>query len=310
MRVVLADGVSTTDGPVEVRGQLIDVGRLEPGDARAGREPRADAPPAPGALDTERWPRPGEELFLRLTRVSEAQPTPTSAASIRALAIEPWRFEGQTVTITGNFRGRNLFGDLPDAPGRSRYDFVLRGAEGAVWVTGLRPRGRGFELDVNRRVDSGRWVEVTGTVGRDRGLVLVEGTAIAIVEPPEITEAVEEPEAPAVPLTPVEVVFSSPTEGEIEVPRNGPIRIQFSRGLDEATLPGNIRVSYVGAAPPANAAPPGFMLSYDGGTRAVEIRFEEAMAPFRTVRVEVLEGLKGFDGAPVTPFTLTFSSGG
>jgi hypothetical protein len=28
------------------------------------------------------------------------------------------------------------------------------------------------------------------------------------------------------------------------------------------------------------------------------------------VRVEVLEGLKAFDGAPVTPFALTFTVGG
>ena len=37
--------------------------------------------------------------------------------------------------MLGNFRGRNLFGDLPGAPGASPYDFVIRGAEGAVWVT-------------------------------------------------------------------------------------------------------------------------------------------------------------------------------
>ena len=89
--------------------------------------------------------------------------TAVFGGSVRSIAIEPWKCDGQTVTITGNFRGRNLFGDLPGAPGKSRYDFVLRGTEGALWVTDLRPRGQGFELDVNRRVDTDRWIEVTGT---------------------------------------------------------------------------------------------------------------------------------------------------
>ena len=131
---------------------------------------------------------------------------------MRALALEPWRFDGQTVTVIGNFRGRNLFGDLPDAPGKSRYDFVLRGAEGAVWVTGLRPRGRGFDLDVDRRVDTNRWLEVTGTVVHDRGLVRIEGTRIAAATRTD-RSARRWPRraAPAAPPPPLEVVFFSPT---------------------------------------------------------------------------------------------------
>ncbi len=307
MRAVLNGGVSGTEGPVEVRGQMIDVGRLEPGDPRAARDVRTGGDPALPA-DAERWPRPGDELFLRLSRITEAQPSPSS---VRALALEPWKYDGQKITVTGNFRGKNLFGDLPGAPAKSRYDFVLRSAEAAIWVTGLRPRGRGFDLDVDRRVDSGRWVEVTGTVAVSRGLVLVEASAIALAEPPESPEVVEEPDPPAV-LLPVEVVFSSPTEGETGVSPNAAIRIQFSRGLDEASLPGHIRVSYVGGpvAPQATAAEPAYTLSYDAATRAVELRLPEPMPLFRTIRVEVLEGLEGFDGAPVTPWTLTFSVGG
>ena len=52
---------------------------------------------------------------------------------------------------------RNLFGDQPSAPGKSRYDFVLRSADAAVWVTDLRPRGRGF-----RSVGRGAWIPADG----------------------------------------------------------------------------------------------------------------------------------------------------
>src|SRR4029453_5741074 len=120
-----------------------------------------------GAKDPERWPQPGEDLILSVTGVSGAQLATTP--SVRGLALQPWRFDGQTVTVVGEFRGRNLFGDLPNSPGKSRYDFVLRSADAAIWVTDLRPRGRGFELSVDARVDTGRWLQVTGTVFQERG---------------------------------------------------------------------------------------------------------------------------------------------
>src|SRR5688572_8410558 len=78
MRVVLNDGVRSDDGAVEVRGQLIDVGRLEPGDPRVG--------PLREGRDAERWPRPGEELFLQIGRVSEAALATTP--NVRSLALE------------------------------------------------------------------------------------------------------------------------------------------------------------------------------------------------------------------------------
>ena len=129
---VLLNSARTASGAVEVRGQLLDVGRLEPGDPRLAAYD--------GARDSERWPRPGEDLVLIATGITEAQLFTTP--SVRGLALQPWRFEGQEVTVVGQFRGRNLFGDLPSAPGKSRYDFVLRSADAAVWVTDLRPRDR------------------------------------------------------------------------------------------------------------------------------------------------------------------------
>ncbi len=258
MQVMLND-VAMVDGPVEVRAQLIDVGRLTPSDPRLGRY---DNKP-----DPDHWPTPGEELILNVTSVVKAQSD--SMPTIRSLALEPWRFDGQSVTVTGQFGGRNLFGDLPASPAKSKYDFVLKGAEGAVWVTGLRPKGKGFDLNVDARVDTSHWLQVTG---------------------------------------PGEVVFSSPTEGETGVSPTAPIRVQFSRGIDPATLSGNLRISYVGGAavsPDATAV----AWSYDAATRAVTARFSKPPEPFRTMKVEVVEGVKTFDGAPVKPWSVTFSVG-
>ena len=87
--------------------------------------------------------------------------------------------------MTGNFRGRNLFGDLPGAPGKSKYDFVLRGTEGAVWVNNLRPRGQGFELDINRQSGYDRWLEVTGTVVREKASGLRKATRMSLAKAPQ-----------------------------------------------------------------------------------------------------------------------------
>ena len=299
IRVMMNDA-RTRSGLVEVRGLLFDLGRLDPTDPRlttyAGK-------PSP-----EDWPRPGEEFLLSVTGVTEAQYA--TAPSIRALALEPWRFSGQKVTLVGEFRGRNLFGDLPSAPGKSRYDFVLRSADAAIWVTDLRPRGRGFDLSVDARVDTGRWLEVSGTVSEERGLVTLTGTAVATTDAPDIGPAEDEAPAPALPPEPGEVVFSSPTDGEVDVPAAGTVRVQFSRGLDPASLPDRIRVSYVGDPAADPVAGPEFTHAYDAATRAIEIRFARPLQSFRTVRIELLEGVRTFDGAPVQPWALTFSAGG
>lgn len=297
---VFLKGATLKDGPVEVRGEMIDVGRLEPDDPRVSTLGEGGTPVAPA----DHWPRAGEVLVLVVTSVTDAQPftTPT----IRALSLEPWKFDGQMVTVVGNFHGRNLFGDVGGAPGKSRYDFVLRGSEGAVWVTDMRPRGKGFDLDIDRRVDTDKWLKVTGTVSRERGLVLIRATELALAtEPEQEHEPAEDTAAPPPPpLVPAEVVFSTPTADDTDVPAGTTVRIQFSRGLKESTIDGHLLATYSGSTMPLD-----FKTTYDGATRSVEMKFAAPLKAFSTVRVQTTDGLKAFDGAPVTPWTLTFSVG-
>jgi hypothetical protein len=244
-----------------------------------------------------------------VTNVSPAQMA--VSPSVRALALQPWRFDGQKITIVGQFRGRNLFGDLPSAPGKSRWDFVLRSADAAVWVTDLQPRGRGFVLSVDARVDTGRWLQVSGTVALTRGLTTIGGTTLTEAEAPEAAPPAEEEAAPPPPpAEPGEVIFSSPTEGEIDVPAGGRVRFQFSRGVDPASLTGRIRVAYVGGPAGADVLAPEFTFAYDAGPRAVEVRFTRPLEAFRTISIELLDGIRTFDGAQVRPWTLTFTVGG
>jgi hypothetical protein len=137
IRVQLSQNVTASSGVVEVRGQLIDVGRLESGDPRAGNF-------AEGRESTS-WPRPGEELVLQVSAVAPSQPM--VMPTLRALALEPWNLR-QTVTVTGNFRGRNLFGDLPDAPGKGVTTSSCAAAKARC---GSPARGRAVRVRLRRR---------------------------------------------------------------------------------------------------------------------------------------------------------------
>jgi hypothetical protein len=297
---------SVPDDLAEVRGEFWDLGRMNADDPRlAGYDLRTTF-----QIDPEgSWPRAGQVTALMATAVAPS-PLPL-APSVRSLVLFPTRYIDQKVTVTGQFSGRNLLGDLPDAPARSRYDFVLRTADAAIWVINLRPRGRDFELALDARIDTGRWVEVSGTVQFARGLVLLDGTAgsIRLTKPPTETTADTPIRVPAAP--PPEVVFSAPIEAETDVPSSTNVRIQFSRDISAATFKGKITVLYVEAAGRPNEPDPPieFTTQYLPGTRVLEVRFRQPLLPFRTVQLELGEGILGSDQQALKPWTLRFETG-
>jgi hypothetical protein len=292
-----------TEGPAEVRGQFWDVGRMTPDDPRFSG---FDIKPFVEALYAGRWPGPGQMLVIGSASV--AAPASFPAPTVRTVALDPGRYGGERVTIVGQFRGRNLYGDLPKAPGISRWDFVLRSAGAAVWVTNLRPKGRGFDLDPMAKVDTGRWLEVSGVVRQKSGLVWIEAAVIAKAEPSEQVVQTAQPALP--PGAPPEVRFSVPSEGETDVSPATTVRIQTTRDLDEATLKDRVRVSYV---EPPSAAQPAVPIqhteTWDAGNRVLTIKLAAPLERFRTVKVELLEGIKGTDSQPLKPWTLTFTTG-
>ena len=92
------------------------------------------------------------------------------------------------------------------------------------------------------------------------------------------------------------------------------VRIQVSRDIDPATLKGHVRVAYLESqtrergelvTPTAE-----FTAQYNAANRVIEIRFTKPLERFRTVRVELIEGILGTDQQPLKPWTLTFDTGG
>jgi hypothetical protein len=289
----------------ELRGVFWDIGRLEPTDTRFSN---VNFQPILEAASNSQWP-PRDRVFMILGASAVESPLPEDP-SLRALALAPERYIGKGVTVIGRFRGANLFADLPHGAGtKGRWDFVLQSADAAIWVSGVRPRGRGFDLDVNARVDTGHWLKVAGTLRRDGALPWIEATSISEATAP--TEAVVEVVVPPPPQPVPEVVFSTPTADETDADRAGPIRIQFSRDMDGKTFTGRVKLSYTGPAPAGAPAPPPFTVRYLDGNRALEIKLSAPLDRFRQVTVDLAEGiLSNVDNQPLAPYTLKFTTGG
>ena len=49
--------------------------------------------------------------------------------------------------------------------------------------------------------------------------------------------------------------------------------------------------------------------TYDIGSHAIVLKLSKPLETFRTVKLELLDGVKTFDGAPIKPWSITFSIG-
>jgi len=307
---LIFSGPSPIDGPVELRASFWDIGRMQREDPRIvtlGLDRLI-----PNGLQTVNWPRPGEVVALAVTDAMSVKPG-DGVPTLREIALDPSSYAGKRIRITGQFRGKNLYGDVPQGPGLSQWDFVLRAADSAVWVTGLRPRGKGFNLNPGARVDTGNWLEATGIVKEGKGLVWIEAAQLALTKP---TLEIRNAETPIIPQMgpPPEVIFSDPGEDEIDVSLKAPVRVQFSRDMNPDTFNGHVRWSFtavdavnVGATTPREA-PRTPRFKYDKARRSLEIALDGA-TPYRDVLVEFVDGIAATDGATLKPWALTFTFG-
>ncbi|MEO5894633.1 MAG: Ig-like domain-containing protein [Vicinamibacterales bacterium] len=301
--VLLKDRVPGGKG--EIRGEFWDLGRIEQGDSRFSGH---DFAQLLEATTRGRWPR-RDEVYI-IIGAALLPSSPAAAPSLRAIALRPDEYEGREVKVVGRFKGRNLYADLPQALGKTKWDFVLQSAEGALWVTGVRPKGKGFDLDPVARVDTGRWLEVTGVVSIIGSTPYITASALQLATAPQTLVEVPVPEQPRMPAP--EVIFSAPVPDDRDVEVGVRVRIQFSRDIDPRTIEGHIRVSYIASPTGEASAPPlpAFTMTYNDVAHAIEIRFAQPLPRFQQVKVELLEGIIALDRQAVKPWTLTFTTGG
>ncbi len=304
--IVIFRGSPATDRAVEIRGAFVDVGRFAPDDSRVTAfelKAAMDAVLGAGA----QWPA-RETFFAIVAATTTPAEDMTATPSMRTLAMFPEKFDGKPITLRGRFRGRNLAGDLPSWPRQTEYDFVLQAADGAAWVTGTRPRGKGFDLDTQARRDLGRWLEVTGTATLANGLPMIRATAITQSTPQDDAAAGADVPAPPPPIAPPAISFSIPANDETAVATDSIVRIQFSRDMKSESFDGRVKVTAVvnGTTTPT----PAMTLTYRPGTLSVELTFAGALPRFATVTIDFQEGITAPDGTLLPPTKLTFYTGG
>jgi hypothetical protein len=110
--------------------------------------------------------------------------SPTGLLAIEDLVGRPASLAKETVRVRGQFRGKNLFGDLAPA-GAPADGWVIKDGDSAVWVSGRRPKGSGWSLDPESRSDTTRWVEVVGKIETKDGVTLLKAAQVALVPPPK-----------------------------------------------------------------------------------------------------------------------------
>jgi len=242
--------------------------------------------------------------FIEFNGPPEDRKGPLKAPEVRLerLLSPPGRHDGQLITVVGKFRGRNLYGDLPAKSERRSADWVIKDDVYAVWVTGRKPKGSGWDLDSSLKRDTGKWIKVIGTPETTGGVTYLKAERVELTTPPTANaEAQPPPPPPERPKVPPVVVFTLPLDGDREVPSDSRFVVQFSKDMDESSFEGHVLVRYKGPRLPGDREFDGVRLSYDGGRRALTVDPGDVLRTGRHLEVVLLPGILDIDGLTLEP---------
>jgi Bacterial Ig-like domain len=220
------------------------------------------------------------------------------------LVGRPGKYEGKVVRVAGQFRGENLFGDLPTKSRRKGSDWVIKDDVYAVWVTGRKPKGAGFSLDASLKRDTGKWMDVVGRVASVGQVVYIQASSVALGTAPRdavVAQATPTPPPPEKPKVPPVVVFSLPLDGDREVPRAIRFQVQFNKDMNEESFQDRVVLRYAGRPQPGDREFTAVRLTYDGGHRALVVDPGDVLRPGRVVELLLLPGIVDMEGMPLEP---------
>jgi hypothetical protein len=228
----------------------------------------------------------------------------SAAVTLEDLVMKPAQHDGKTVTVKGQFRGGNLYGDLPSASRQRSSDWVLKDDVFAVWVSGKKAKGEGWTLDPDLKRDTGKWLQVTGRVRADGGVVTIQATDVVLSKPPSTdgqgpAQAQAPPPPPPRPQKPPVVVFSLPLDGERDVPPDGVFQVQFSKDMNEESFKDRVVFRYAGRPQPGDNALDAKRVTYDLGRRTLQVDPGDLLRPGRVVELLLLPGIVDLDGLPL-----------
>ena len=224
-----------------------------------------------------------------------AQSDVLAATSGGARPLEAGLGSTRDVDVIGQFRASNLFGDVPPRSRRSggREHWVLRDGDVSAWVTGSRPRGDGWDLDMRSKRDSSTWMRVRGRVSEDDGVYYLDPSEVAPAQPLWSQRAASPGMLGWGPLAP-DVQFALPMEFEGARP-DSLFEVQFTKPVDPATLEGNVELRYRGGGG-------GFAwasFDYAEERRSLHIDPGAALRSGRTFEIVLRPGITDQSGAPL-----------
>ncbi|HKZ33259.1 MAG TPA: Ig-like domain-containing protein [Vicinamibacteria bacterium] len=224
-------------------------------------------------------------------------------ATLEDLVTKAERYDGKTVNVRGQFRGENLFGDLPSSSRDRSSDWVIKDDVFAVWVTGKKPKGSGWSLDASLKRDTGKWLQIMGRVRVRNRVVTLEAIDVVLSKPPAVSVAAAKaeptPPPPPRPRRPPVVAFSLPIDGERELAPDTVFQIQFTRDMDEASLKDRVLLRYAGRPQPGDNSLDAVRMTYDGGLRTLRVDPGDLLRPGRIVELVLLPGIVDIDGVPL-----------
>ena len=293
--------------PVEVTGVVREIPYQQTMNRNCGLESQCtdpQLPPLPSRKDNPSMPQYSITMFsisdvspLKIKKMQESQ-----RVTLERLVKNPGTSDGKVIRIVGKFRGHNLYGDLPVKSQRKSEDWVVKDDLFAVWVTGKKPKGSGFDLDAGLKRDTNKWLEIVGRAKTINGVTYVEAQQLFLTTAPSATaEAAPPPPPPERPKVPPVVVFALPLDGENEVAADTRFVVQFSKDMDEATFAGRVMLRYAGPVMPGDRPFDAVKLTYDGGRRALTVDPGDVLRNGRRVELLLLPGIADIDGLTLTP---------
>jgi hypothetical protein len=147
-------------------------------------------PPMPPPMTDQGGPQFSITVFAMRDRTDPGTMRRIESGGMgRRILDEPSAYSGKTARIYGQFRGRNLFLDLPKGSERSKEDWVLKDGETSMWVTGKTPKGDGWKLDLDYKGDSKNWLEVEGKPEVVNGVVYLRASRVLMAKAPSKAKA-------------------------------------------------------------------------------------------------------------------------
>jgi hypothetical protein len=222
--------------------------------------------------------------------------------SLESLVTSPGQRDGHLVRVVGKFRGSNLYGDLPSKSQRERGDWVIKDEAFAVWVTGKKPKGKGFDLDSSLKRDTGKWIEVIGKPTSRSGVTWIQAIQISLSGPPTATsQALPPPPPPERPKVPPVIVFALPLDGDGEVSTDSRFTVQFSKDMEESSFKDRVVLRYAGPARPGDQPITNMRYMYDPGLRVLIVDPGMMLAEGRQLELLLLPGIVDSEGLSLVP---------